>query len=281
MICLNAYYCSLQETKHEELDLCHYSKVIDTASHFLKPFEAVLTVIKARLRITQRIINYHSHAGEVDDKALVVLPAIQILRLLRVSCRTHVGSGLVQPYGVCVVLVSAVVGPGHVLHVIVRARTTVLALRVPGGDVDVGRSVWQEGAAEGSAPADSNTHGVLLHHFHFLTEGLSVVHEVVNIYLELLSDLLRHIFPIESDSIHPAAAAFVDHQNTLLFRPVEGIEPHTVHKLLHETAPRVGMVDSGRAVQLAASHEQKLVAYDIRMIEKLWGPWWEVFSHIT
>ena len=132
---------------------------------------------------------------------------------------------------------SAVVSPGHVLHVIVRTGTTVLALRIPGGDVDVGGPVRQEGAAKGSAPADSNAHGVLLHHLHFLAEGLSVVHEVVDIYLELMSNLFGHIFPIEGNSIHPATAAFVDHQDSLLLRLVEGIKSHTIHELLHEAAP--------------------------------------------
>ena len=84
---------------------------------------------------------------QVDGEALVVLPAV-------------------NPYRVCVVLVSAVVGPGHVLHVAVGARVAILAFRVPCGDVDVGRPVRQEAAPEGRTSADRNANGVLLCHFH-------------------------------------------------------------------------------------------------------------------
>ena len=78
-----AHYSTQNEL--EELALCNYSEVIIIAIHFLQPLEAVPIIPKAGFCVTQGIVDQHSHAGVVDGKALVVLPAEQILVLVRVS----------------------------------------------------------------------------------------------------------------------------------------------------------------------------------------------------
>ena len=87
------------------------------------------------------------------------------------------------------------------IHVAIRARAAIYSLRVPTGDVNVGRPVRQKTAAEGSASTDRNAYGVLLSRFHLLAERFSVVHKVVHLCLEQLTYFLRDIFPIKSDSV--------------------------------------------------------------------------------